>query len=79
VSYSIRSTTRAVFVSLDVPPRGALRTLSLRLRLPRGTSVTGVLLDGRRVERFDPRTATVELPVRPGRLELVARVERGSS
>lgn len=76
LSYSIRSTARAVFVSLEVPRRGPLRTLSLRLRLPRGTSVTGVLLDGRQVERFDRRTATVELPVRPGRLELVARVDR---
>ena len=79
VSYSIRSTTRAVHVLLDVPQRAPLRMLSLRLRLPRGTRVTGVLLDGRRVDSFDSRTATVGLPVRPGRLELVAEVERRSS
>jgi hypothetical protein len=76
VSYSIRSTAHVVRVSVDVPGRAPLRTLSLRLRLPRGTSVIEVVVDGRRVKKFDRRTATVELPVRPGRLELVARLDR---
>jgi hypothetical protein len=77
LSYSIRSSGDAVRVSVDVPGRAPLRSLSLRLRLPRGARLTDVLLDGRPFRRFDPRTETLELPIRPGRMEVVVRVERG--
>jgi hypothetical protein len=77
LSYSIRSSEDAVHVSVDVPRRAPLRTLSLRLRLPRAAHLTRVLLDGRPFVGFDPRVETLELPVHPGRVEIVARVERG--
>jgi hypothetical protein len=76
LSYSIRSSRDDVRVSVDVPQRAPLRSLSLRLRLPRGASLTDVLLDGRPLRGFDPRMETLELPVRPGHIEIVARVER---
>ena len=37
----------------------------------------GSELDGRPFGRFDARTETIELPVRPGPIELVARLHRG--
>jgi hypothetical protein len=76
LSYSIRSSADAVRVSVDVPRRAPLRSLSLRLRLPRGARLTDVLLDGRPFRRFDPRTETLELPVSPGRMEVVVRIEQ---
>jgi hypothetical protein len=76
ISYAIQSTASAVRASIDVPGRDPLRSLSLRLRLPRGARLTDVRLDGRRISTFDAATGTIELPVRPGRLELVAGVAR---
>jgi hypothetical protein len=75
ISFSIRSDESSVRVSLDVPGRSPLRTLSLRLRLPRGHRLTGVTLQGRPYRRFDRETGTIDLPPRAGRLELVAGVE----
>ena len=77
LSYTIRSAERALHVSIDVPRSTSLTSLSLRLRLPRGSRLTNILLDGRPVRSFDRRTGIIELPIRPGRIELVARVERG--
>ena len=77
LSYTIRSAERALHVSIDVPPSTSLTSLSLRLRLPRGSRLTSILLDGRPVRSFDRRTGIIELPSRPGRIELVARVDRG--
>ena len=76
ISYTIQSTTSAVRASIDVPSRNPLRSLSLRLRLPRGARLTDVRLDGRQIRTFDAATGTIELPVRPGRLELVAGLVR---
>jgi hypothetical protein len=77
LSYSIRSSGDAVRVSVDVPGRASLRSLSLRLRLPRGARLTDVLVDGRPFRRFDSRTEKLELPTRPGRMKVVVRVGRG--
>ena len=77
LSYTIRSAERALYVSIDVPRSTSLTSLSLRLRLPRGSRLTNILLDGRPVRSFDRRTGIIELPTRPGRTELIARVERG--
>jgi hypothetical protein len=75
LSYSIRSTQSAIHVSIDVPARTP-RDLRLRLRLPRGSRVTVVALDGRPYLNFDARTETIALPARPGRIQLVAGLDR---
>jgi hypothetical protein len=79
LSYTIRSAERALHVSIDVPRSTSLTSLSLRLRLPRGSRLTNILLDGRPVRSFDRGTGIIELPIRPGRSELVAQVERGAN
>jgi hypothetical protein len=78
LSYSLRATQTAINTSIDVPARAPrdLR-LRLRLRLPRGSRVTGVELAGRRYPGFDARTETIDLPARTGRIQLVARIHRG--
>jgi len=75
ISFSIRTDADSARVSLDVPERARPRKLSLRLRLPRGYRLTAVTLAGRPYRRFDRRTETIDLPTRPGRLELVAGFE----
>ena len=75
VSFSIRSLARTALVSLDVPLRPGLKSLLLRLRLPRPSRITGVQLDGRPYARFDPRTETIDLSGRRGQVELVVRHE----
>jgi hypothetical protein len=77
VSFSMRSSSGLVRVSIDVPGRSRLRALELRVRLPHGAHVTNVLLDGRAFEQFDARREVIELPTRPGRLELLVRTRRG--
>jgi hypothetical protein len=73
LSYSIETEARTIRVSLEVPSRGPLRTLKLRLRLPRGNRITSVFLNGRGYRRFDARTETIDLSGRRGTLELVVR------
>ena len=75
LAYSIRSEARSIRVTVDVPRRGALRSLSLRLRLPRGDRLVSVLVAGKRVR---PRGETLQLPTKPGRIDVVATVERAS-
>jgi hypothetical protein len=75
LSFTIRSTDRAVRISLDVPQRAPLSALSLRLRLPHGDRISGVVVNGRPVSGFS-KAETFDLPHRPGHLEVVARVSR---
>jgi hypothetical protein len=75
LSYSIRATEHAIHASIE-PPARAPRELRLRLRLPRGTRVTSVVLDGRPISPFDARTETIELPARSGPMRLVANLDR---
>jgi hypothetical protein len=63
-----------VRASIAVPNRAPLRTLTLRLRLPRGHRISSVSLDGRPWRRFDRETGTIELPTRAGQLDLVAHL-----
>jgi hypothetical protein len=74
LSFTIRASRDSVRVSIDVPERAELRTLSLRLRLPRRSRITSVLLDGLPYGRLEGET--IALPPRPGRVELIARVGR---
>jgi hypothetical protein len=71
ISFTIRSDRRSMHVSLDVPGRAPLRSLALRLRLPRGDRISHAALDGRPFGRFDAATATIDLPPAPGHRDLV--------
>ena len=73
VAFSLDAAPDAIAVSLDVPERPRPRTVRLRLRLPRPGRITAVVLDGRPYTRFDPRTETIDLSGRRGRLQLVVR------
>lgn len=70
LSFSIESGVGSAYVSLEVPDRAPLRTLRLRLRLPRGNRISSVSIDGRIFRRFDPETGTIDLPPRAGSIEL---------
>jgi hypothetical protein len=72
VSYTLVAGKDAVRVTMDVPVRGRLRSLRLRLRLPYGRRVTSVAFDGRPLRSFDRADGTIRLPPRPGRHRLVA-------
>jgi hypothetical protein len=75
VSFSTRSLARTVLVSLEVPPGPGLKSLRLRIRLPRPHRITGVQLDGHPYDRFDRSTETIDLSGRRGHLEVVVRHE----
>jgi hypothetical protein len=74
ISFSLESEAGSVRASIAVPGRAPLRTLSLRLRLPRGHRISSVSLDGRPWRRFDRETGTIQLPPRAGQLELAAHL-----
>jgi hypothetical protein len=76
LAFAIRSTQASVRVLVDVPARAVPRTLSLRLRLPRGSRISAITLGGRRYLRFDVREETIDLSGRSGRLELMVRLEK---
>jgi hypothetical protein len=71
VSYTITAAETSVRASLDMPGRGRLRSLRLRLRLPPGARITRVTLDCRRLDRAGE---TIALPPLRGRHDLVATV-----
>jgi hypothetical protein len=73
LSYSLSATEQSVHAELEVPADGHLRTVKLRLRLPRGERLKSVLIDGRRHTRFDPATGTIDLSGRTGSVSLEAR------
>jgi len=76
VSFSIVSSDGSVRASLDVPSRSRLRTLELRLRLPRGSRIARVTINGRTHRRFDARTETIDLSGLSGRLNLIVRLQK---
>ena len=75
LSFSIRARPRAVHASVAIPRRSGLRSLRLRIRLPRAGRITSVELGGRPYARFDPRTETIDLSGQRGQVELVVRHE----
>ncbi|HSC91642.1 MAG TPA: hypothetical protein VLB86_08320 [Gaiellaceae bacterium] len=77
VSFSLQAGAQSVGAQIEVPARTP-PALRLRIRLPEGTRMTGVLLDGRAYPRFDSRTQVVDLSGLTGRLELVVRTARRS-
>jgi hypothetical protein len=78
LSFSIESQARSIRVALEVPSRAPLRTLKLRLRLPRGNRITNVVLNGRPFRRFNARAETIDLSGQTGTLELVVGYRRRS-
>jgi hypothetical protein len=61
-----------VRVRLSVPKRVVPPALRLRLRLPVGKRITGVALGGRKFERFDAGSGTIDLSGLKGHVTLVA-------
>jgi hypothetical protein len=74
ISFTIEAASDSVHVSLEVPDRIPLKSLRLRLRLPGGKRVSGVLLGGAPYGRVLPDGETIVLPPRSGTLELEARL-----
>jgi hypothetical protein len=74
LSFSLRAATDEVRATIDVPRRDRPRRVQLRLRVPRGSRIADVLLGGRPLRTFDPRTGTLDLPTSGGRVELVVRL-----
>jgi hypothetical protein len=70
VSFSIEAAVGSTRVSLQIPDREPLRSLRLRLRLPEGAKIAGVLSAGLPVGRVLPDGETIELPRSPGVLDL---------
>jgi hypothetical protein len=71
VSYGITTATGELLATVDVPERRP-RRLTLRLRLPEGSRIAAVTVNGAVHPYFDPRTETIDLSGLSGRLELVA-------
>lgn len=71
LSYSLISRKGSVQVRVTVPERVAPRMLRLRVRLPLGKQITGVALGGRKFDRYEPRSGTLDLSGLKGRLKLV--------
>jgi hypothetical protein len=70
LSYTIDATADSAHVTIEIPGRERLRSLRLRLRLPRGKTIGSVLADGMPLSRVDRKSGTIALPTRPGPLEL---------
>jgi hypothetical protein len=71
VSYSIAAGTDDATISLQAPGRRP-GYLGLRLRLPHGTRLSRVEVDGSAFDRFDRATGTLDLTGRRGTIEIVA-------
>jgi len=78
LSFSISASRGSVQASVDVPTGGDdLRSLRLRLRLPRGVQVASVDLDGRPYMRVDRGTGTVDLTGQSGQVSLTVHTRGG--
>jgi len=74
ISYTVAAKDGEVDAWIDVPESVTLKTLKLRLRLPRGQRVVHVDVDGSPFSRFDPATGTLDLSGGRGTLFVHARV-----
>jgi hypothetical protein len=72
LSYSLSAAAGSVEALLDVPISPDLRTLKLRLRLPRGEHVKRLFVGGRPYGRFDAETGTINLTGLSGSIALDA-------
>jgi hypothetical protein len=76
VSFRLERHARTVEGWVDIPTRRHARTLRLRVRLPNGTRITGVQVDGRRHRRYDAHSGTIDLTGRHGMVELVVALKQ---
>jgi hypothetical protein len=76
LSFSLGASRGTVRASVDVPPAENLRSLRLRLRLPRGVRIASVDLDGRAYTRVDRATATIDLTGQVGQVALTVRTDK---
>jgi hypothetical protein len=76
VSFRLERTARTVQGWVEVPTRRHARTLRLRVRLPHGTRISSVQVDGRRWRRYDAGTGTIDLTGRRGMVELSVAVRQ---
>ena len=72
VSFSIAIHAGSARVRVDPPVRAVPKRLTIRLRLPHGERIAGVTP----AIRFDAATATIDLSVRRGPIELDVRLSR---
>jgi hypothetical protein len=70
LSYEIETAGSMIRATVDVPARNRPRSLTLRLRLPRGSRIGAVLVDGRPYDRVDRGEGTIDLSGRSGHVEL---------
>jgi hypothetical protein len=75
VSFSIAAGASEATIELELPELPP-RSLSLRLRLPGGTRIGGVEVDGEVHRAVDRATGTIDLSGRMGALTIVARLSR---
>jgi hypothetical protein len=73
LTYTVAAKEGEVDAWVDVPGSRSLRSLKLRLRLPRGERIASVAVDGRRNRRVDPSTGTIDLSGLHGSLFVQAR------
>jgi hypothetical protein len=75
LSYEITSSANATRVAVDVPDRRSPTTLTVRLRLPRGSSILRAFVGARRL-RIGRDGETLDLSGSSGHVDVVADVER---
>jgi hypothetical protein len=78
LSYSVAATAGRITATVDEPSRSHPHAIALRLRLPAGSRLGSVTVDGRPAT-VDRATGTVRLPVTGGRVEVSALVSRRRS
>jgi hypothetical protein len=65
-----------VRATVDVPVGENLRSVTVRLRLPRGVEIATVDLDGRPYAHVDRRTGTIDLTGQAGQVSLTVHTRR---
>jgi len=78
LSYSVHSSIshNSVTASVKVPDRTAPQSLELRLRVPRGSAISVVFVNGKPYSNFDPTTETINLSGLTGTLEITVLYHR---
>jgi hypothetical protein len=74
ISYTLDAQAGSIHAVVDVPERMVPPILKLRLRLPAGERISGVVLGGKAFDRFAPDTGTIDLSGLHGRLDLAVAI-----
>jgi hypothetical protein len=73
VSYTLDAEQSSIHAVVEVPDRPRPRTLTLRVRLPRGRRIASVTLGGRPFSRVNPTQQTIDLSGLSGELDLLVK------